>query len=155
MAYSGRFHPRNQKKYYGDVSNIWYRSLWERKVMEWFDDNENVVEWSNEELIIPYISPLDNKYHRYFPDFVAKIKGKDGSIKRFVIEIKPEKQTKPPVKPKKVTRSFINEVATWGVNEAKFKAAKEFCADRGWHFEIITERELKIPDGKSNRKSKG
>jgi hypothetical protein len=123
--------------------------------MEWFDDNENVVEWSNEELIIPYISPLDNKYHRYFPDFVAKIKGKDGSIKRFVIEIKPEKQTKPPVKPKKVTRSFINEVATWGVNEAKFKAAREFCADRGWHFEIITERELKIPDGKSNRKSKG
>jgi len=155
MAYSGRFHPRNQKKYYGDVSNIWYRSLWERKVMEWFDDNENVIEWSNEELIIPYISPLDNKYHRYFPDFVAKIKGKDGSVKKFVIEVKPEKQTRQPEKPKKVTRRFINEVATWGVNEAKFKAAKEFCADRGWHFEIITERELRIPDGKSNRKSKG
>ena len=154
MAYSGRFYPKNPKKYYGDVSNIWYRSLWERQVMEWFDTNPTVTEWSNEELIIPYLSPLDNKYHRYFPDFVAKIQSKDGKTRKFVIEVKPEKQTKPPEKPKKVTKKFINEVATWGVNEAKFKAAREFCADRGWGFEILTEKELNISYGKPNRHSK-
>jgi TnsA endonuclease N terminal len=143
-SYSGRYSPINPQKYRGDASNIWYRSLWERKTMDWLDRNSAVVEWSSEELIIPYISPLDNKYHRYFPDFVAKIRTNDGTLRKFVIEIKPEKQTKPPEKPKKVTKRFINEVATWGVNEAKFKAAKEFCADRGWEFKVLTEKELNI-----------
>lgn len=143
-TYSGRYFPINPKKYRGDVSNIWYRSLWERKTMDWLDRNEFVIEWSSEEFIIPYISPLDNKYHRYFPDFVAKIKTKDGSVKKFVIEVKPEKQTRPPEKPKKVTRKFISEVATWGVNEAKFRAAMNYCLDRGWEFKILTEKELNI-----------
>ena len=112
--------------------------------MDWLDRNSNVLEWSSEELIIPYLSPIDNKYHRYFPDFVAKIKGKDGKARKFVIEVKPEKQTKPPVKPKKVTKSVINEIATWGINEAKWDAALSFCQDRGWEFKIITEKELNI-----------
>jgi TnsA endonuclease N terminal len=144
MAYSGRFFPTNPKKYRGDVTNIWYRSLWERKAMDWFDRNESILEWSSEELIIPYISPLDNKYHRYFPDFVIKAKARDGSIKKFVIEVKPEKQTKPPEKAKRATKRVITEIATWGVNEAKWKAATEFCLDRGWQFKIITEKELNI-----------
>ena len=144
MAYSGRFHPKNPKKYVGDVSNIWYRSLWERKTMVWLDEHVSVLEWSSEELIIPYLSPLDNKYHRYFPDFVAKVKTKEGNIVKYVIEIKPASQTKPPERKKKVTKRFINEVATWGVNEAKWKAAGEFCADRGWEFKILTEKELQI-----------
>lgn len=144
MAYSGRFFPKNPKKYAGDVTSIWYRSLWERKAMNWFDLNENVLEWSSEELIIPYLSPIDNKYHRYFPDFVAKIRSRDGSIQKFVIEVKPEKQTKPPPKAKKVTKRVITEIATWGINEAKWKAATELCLDRGWSFKLITEKELNI-----------
>lgn len=144
MAYSGKFFPKNPKKYRGDVNNIWYRSLWERKAMDWFDSNASVLEWSSEELIIPYISPLDNKYHRYFPDFVAQVKTRDGDLKRYVIEVKPEKQTKPPEKAKRVTKRIINEIATWGVNEAKWKAATDFCSDRGWIFKIITEKELNI-----------
>lgn len=151
MAYSGRFFPKNPSKYRGDPTNIWYRSLWERKVMEWFDLNENVIDWSSEELIIPYLSPVDNKYHRYFPDFVAKFRTKSGSEKRYVIEVKPEKQTKPPEKRKKITRRYLSEIATWGVNEAKFKAAKEFCADRGWEFQILTEKELNLNNGKTTR----
>jgi TnsA endonuclease N terminal len=143
MAYSGRFFPKNPQKYRGDVTNIWYRSLWERKAMDWFDTQPSVIEWSSEELIIPYISPMDNKYHRYFPDFVAKIKTTAGD-KRFVIEVKPEKQTKPPIKSKRVTKKLISEIATWGVNEAKWKAANDFCLDRGWEFKIITEHELNI-----------
>ena len=31
---------------------------------------------------------------------------------------------------------------TYGVNEAKWKAAREFCQDKGWEFRIITEAEL-------------
>lgn len=141
MAYSGRFFPKNPNKYRGDVTNIWYRSLWERRTMDWLDTKDFVVEWSSEELVIPYISPMDNKYHRYFPDFVAKIKTREG-IKKFVIEVKPEKQTKPPEKGKRATKKLITEIATWGVNEAKWKAALEFCRDRGWEFRILTEKEI-------------
>lgn len=144
MAYSGRFYPKNSKKYKGDPSNIWYRSLWERKAMEWFDLNDSIVEWSSEEIFIPYVSPIDNKYHRYFPDFVIKVKKKDGAFQTIMVEVKPEKQTKPPVKRKKITKGYLAEVATWGVNEAKFKAAQEFCDDRKWQFKILTEKELNI-----------
>jgi hypothetical protein len=142
MAYSGRFSPQNPAKYKGDPSNIWYRSLWERKAMVWFDTNENVLQWSSEEFFIPYLSPLDNKYHRYFPDFLIKVKKRDGGIQSILVEVKPEKQTKPPEKKKKVTKGYITEIATWGVNEAKWKAAREYCADRSWEFKIVTENEL-------------
>lgn len=145
MAYSGKYFPENPKKYRGDVNNIVYRSLWERKAMVWFDQNPNVLEWSSEEVVIPYISPLDNRVHRYFPDFLIRAKARDGSIKTILIEVKPKAQTEPPVNKKtKVTRRFINEIATWGVNDAKWKAAREFCADRMWEFQIITEKELNI-----------
>jgi hypothetical protein len=50
----------------------------------------------------------------------------------------------PPKKKDKITRSYITEVKTWGVNEAKWKAALEFCKDRGWSFHIFTEKELGI-----------
>jgi hypothetical protein len=142
MAYSGRYHPKNPSKYAGDPASIWYRSLWERRVMTWLDDDPNVLEWSSEELVIPYISPMDNRVHRYFPDFSVKVRSKSGEIKKMVVEVKPEKQTKPPVKKKKVTRGYITEIATWGVNEAKWKAATDYCLDRGWEFKIITEKEI-------------
>ena len=73
MAYSGKFSPKNTNKYLGDPTNIWYRSLWERRVMTHLDINSNVIEWSNEEIIIPYLSPIDNRWHRYFPDFFARV----------------------------------------------------------------------------------
>ena len=142
MAYTGRFTPQNPSKYKGDPSNIWYRSLWERKAMVWFDSNENVIQWSSEEFFIPYLSPMDNKYHRYFPDFLIKVRRRDGETQTILVEVKPEKQTKPPEKKKKVTKGYLTEIATWGINEAKWKAAREFCADRKWEFKVITEKEL-------------
>jgi hypothetical protein len=142
MAYSGRYTPQNPSKYKGDPSNIWYRSLWERKAMVWFDCNENVIQWSSEEFFIPYLSPMDNKYHRYFPDFLIKVRRRDGEVQTILVEVKPEKQTKPPEKKKKVTKGYLTEIATWGINEAKWKAAREFCADRKWEFKVVTEKEL-------------
>jgi hypothetical protein len=142
MAYSGKFTPDNPQKYIGDYKNIIYRSSWECKLMSWLDKNPNIISWCSEELIIPYVSPADGKVHRYFPDFVVKIKTKDGSIKTMVVEVKPKKQTKEPEKQKRMTKQYIQEVVTWGVNQAKWKAATEYCLDRGWEFRVITEVDL-------------
>ena len=96
MAYKGRYTPKNPKKYRGDYHNIIYRSLWERKFMVYCDNSDNILEWGSEEIIIPYLSPWDGKIHRYFPDFYIKVKQSSGGIKKFIIEVKPKNQTRPP-----------------------------------------------------------
>jgi len=144
MSYKGRFRPSNYLKYKGDPTNIVYRSLWELKFMNWCDKNENILEWGSEEIVIPYISPVDNRVHRYFPDFYVKTRTRSGGTERFVVEVKPAKQTVPPKKTKKNSKVYLNEVKTYAVNEAKWKAAREFCADRRLKFKIITEKELGI-----------
>lgn len=144
MAYSGKFSPRNTKKYLGDPTNIWYRSLWERRVMVHLDGNPNVIGWSNEEIVIPYLSPVDGKWHRYFPDFFVRIRNKTGLTESMILEVKPKSQSVPPKIQKKVTKRYIREVTTYGINEAKWKAADEYCKDRRWKFMIITEEELGI-----------
>ncbi len=143
MSYKGRFIPKNPKKYAGDASDIIWRSTWERKVMDWLDQSESVVYWSSEELVIRYYNPIDNKIHRYFPDFIVKVKRKDGTVMTHVLEVKPEYQTKEPVRKKK-TQKFINEYVTYTINQSKWKAATEFCKDRGWEFRILTEKNLGI-----------
>ncbi len=144
MAYSGKFSPKNTNKYLGDPTNIWYRSLWERRVMVHLDTNSSVIEWSNEEIVIPYLSPVDNRWHRYFPDFFVKIKNRQGLVESMILEVKPKSQAQPPVKKSKITRRYITEVMNWGVNEAKWKAAVEYCKDRQWVFKVITEEDIGI-----------
>ena len=102
MAYKGRYKPLNPKKYKGDSSQVIYRSLWERKLMVYCDYTDAILEWGSEEIIIPYRSPWDCRIHRYFPDFYIKVKQSSGAIKKFIIEVKPKYQTKPPVKNPKV-----------------------------------------------------
>lgn len=111
-------------------------------MMSWLDNEDSIISWASEELIIPYVSPVDGKYHRYFPDFLVKVKTKDGKTKTMLIEVKPKYQTIPPVQPTRKTRRFITEVMTYGVNQAKWKAAEEYCLDRGWYFRVITEDDL-------------
>jgi len=142
MAYTGQFRPRNPKKYIGDSNNIIYRSTWECKVMSWLDLNDNIISWASEEVIIPYISPVYNRYHRYFPDFLVKVKTREGTTKTMMLEVKPKKQTRPPEPQKRKTKQYINEVVTWGINQSKWKAAEEYCLDRGWEFKILTEDHL-------------
>ena len=144
MAYSGRFSPKNTNKYLGDPTNIWYRSLWERRVMVYLDENSNVVEWSNEEIVIPYLSPVDGRVHRYFPDFFVRTRNKMGMLEGTIIEVKPSTQAAPPKQKKRITKQYINEVMTYGINEAKWKAANEYCKDRGWKFVVVTEKDLGI-----------
>ena len=145
MAYSGKYSPSNPKKYRGNPSKVIYRSLWERKLMVYCDMNDKILEWGSEEIIIPYVSPWDNRMHRYFPDFYMKVRQADGSIKRFIVEVKPKYQCKPPdANPKRKTRQWLSSVKTWTVNEAKWKSANEFCLDHGMEFKILTEDHLNI-----------
>jgi hypothetical protein len=139
MAYSGRFKPTNPEKYIGDHTNIIYRSSWECRVMSWLDKNSDILSWGSEELIIPYKSPVDGRFHRYFPDFIVKTRNKT-----LIIEVKPERETKEPKPRKRVTKQYLQEVMTYGVNQSKWKAAEEYCLDRGWEFKVITEKHLGI-----------
>jgi len=142
----GRFRPQKPEKYKGDPTKIVYRSSYELKFMQYCDLTESVNEWRSEEFFIPYISPLDNKVHRYFPDFFVKYKDKNGNNRTLVVEIKPEKDLKMPEQnPKRKTKSWAYRVKTWAVNQAKWKAAREFCEDRKYEFRILTEKELGIP----------
>ena len=144
MSYKGKYYPSYPRKYKGDPTNIIYRSLWERKFMVYCDKNDNILEWASEEIAIPYRSPIDNRVHRYFPDFYMKVRERGGKVRRYVIEVKPAKQTKPPVKPKRQTKGYIREAYEYAKNQAKWKMAREFCADRQWEFKVVTEKELGI-----------
>ena len=145
MSYKGFFKPKNPIKYKGDPTNIVYRSLWEFKLMTYLDVHPEVVEWSSEEFCVPYKSPVDGRIHRYFPDFKVKKKTAAG-FETVVIEVKPRAQVIPPVPnaTKKPTKRYIREVMTYGINDAKWKAARKFCEDRKWKFMIMTEIELGI-----------
>ena len=145
MAYKGKYYPSFPKKYKGDPTNIIYRSLWERKFMVYCDKNNKILEWGSEEIALPYISPQDNRIHRYFPDFYIKVRQKDGGLKKFIIEVKPKIQCSPPNKtPKKKTKRWYNEVKTWGVNEAKWKSATKWCEANDMQFQILNEDHLDI-----------
>lgn len=139
MTYKGRFTPQNPAKYSGDVSNIVYRSLWERQLFRWLDTQSTVVRWSSEEVVIPYVCKTDGKAHRYFVDI--KMTLKDG--RTFLIEVKPKKETLPPKTPERKTKRFITEVMTYAKNQSKWEAATEYAADRGWRFEVWTEDTLR------------
>ena len=144
MSYKGKYQPSYPKKYKGDHTNIVYRSLWERKFMVYCDKNENILEWGSEEVVVPYRSPIDNRYHRYFPDFYIKVKESTGKITKMIVEIKPYKQCIEPKVQKKKTKGYIYEVMEYAKNQAKWSAAKEWCLDRGYEFKVLTENELGI-----------
>ena len=145
MAYSGKYQPSFPKKYKGDPTNIIYRSLWERKFMRYCDLNESVYQWQSEEIIIPYKSPIDNRIHRYFPDFFIKYTDRNGKKRSVVIEVKPKRQLKMPDKnPRKRTKAWAHDVHNWVINQAKWKAAEEYCADRQYEFKIMTEDDLGV-----------
>ena len=142
--YQGKYVPRNPQKYQGDPTDIIFRSSWERKFMVWCDSNSAVIKWSSETTVIPYICPTDNRMHRYFVDFKIQVRDKDGNVKTYLVEIKPDVQTRPPATPKRKTKRYLTEVMTWGKNDAKWRYAREYCKDRGIEFVILTEKHLGV-----------
>jgi hypothetical protein len=137
-SYKGLYKPTNPKKYVGDTKMIVYRSLLERRFMRYCDLNEDILFWASEELPVRYYSPLDKKWHRYFPDFVVKTVNNH----KYMIEIKPSRQVGKPKPPKKKTKSYMRESFEYIKNQAKWSAAREYCSDNGMEFKIITEKDL-------------
>jgi hypothetical protein len=138
----GIFKPKNLKKYIGQQP-IRYLSAWELKFFRWADDNPNVVEWASEAVIIPYVSPLDQRVHRYYTDGIIAIK-EGNFIKKYIIEIKPKAQTTLPTKGRKRMSTMVYETARFAQNQAKWDAAKKWCDKHGYSFLILTEKELGI-----------
>lgn len=142
--HQGFFKPRNPEKYIGDPSNIIYRSSWELKFMQWCDRNPSILRYGSEEFSIPYYNPVKQRICRYFPDFIMEVLEINGKKQKYVIEIKPKRQTLPPVQGKKKTKTYLNEINTYAVNQSKWKSVQEWCDDHMIKFEIITEDHLQI-----------
>ena len=144
MSYKGKFRPKNRHKIIGDPDNIVFRSLLERSYMKYFDSNESVIRWASEELRIPYLSPVDKKMHRYFPDFYVEVKNKDGNIDKYIIEIKPDSQLREPKPPntEKQKKRYVKEYATWMINNAKWDAAKQLCEQNDITFKTWSEKTI-------------
>lgn len=134
--------PKNPEKYAGDPKNIITRSSWETKTMNFLDGNVNVLMWASEEFNIKYVSPLDNKVHRYFCDFLAKMRLRDGSTRTYLIEVKPNKECSVPTTKNK--KQFLIEMQTYLVNQAKWEAARAFCTQKGLTFLVLDEYDIGI-----------
>ena len=143
MFHKRKYKPLHPEKYAGDPTCIILRSSWESRFASWCDRTPSVVSWKSEEIVIPYRSPIDDRFHRYFIDFSVSVREKDTNILRtYLVEIKPESQTKPPKFSGRQTRSYLTECNTFLVNQAKWKAATEYALDRGLKFVILTEKHL-------------
>lgn len=146
MPWQGKFRPKNPKKYVGDVEGIVYRSSLELRLMKHLDEHPDVLQWNSEEVVIPYVKPTDDRVHRYFVDMAAQIRDRHGNIKTYLIEVKPKAQCYPPPKPKtkKQNARYLGEMVTYAVNQAKWKAATEFCKKQGWEFTVMTDEHLRF-----------
>jgi len=144
MFHKRKFTPRNPEKYIGNVTNIIMRSSWETRFAAWCDRNPQVIKWQSEETVVLYRCPTDNKVHRYYIDFRIQVRKKDNTLMTYLVEIKPEEQTKAPIFPGKRTKRYLTESFYFIKNQAKWKAAKSYAQDRGWEFIILTEKHLGI-----------
>lgn len=138
----GFFKPVNPQKYAGDVNQIVWRSGWELRFMRWVDGNPSVLTWASEGIVIPYFSAIDQKHHRYFVDFLIKVKKADGTVKNYLIEIKPDEQTRPPTKTK--SRYYQSQCLEYVKNQEKWKAATTWAASHDCEFIVMTEYTLGI-----------
>lgn len=139
MAYKGKYKIKNPDKYAGNPNTVVYRSLWERNVFRWCENNPKVKLWNSEEVVVPYKSTVDKKLHRYYVDLLIQMDNK----KTYLIEIKPKNQTEPPKKRSRKTRKYINEQLTFIKNNDKWEAADQFAKHKGWTFQVWTEETLK------------
>ena len=138
-----QFRPENPKKYIGDITKIVSRSSWETKMFRWCDNNPSVIRWNSEDIVIPYFSSADEKMRRYHIDVYAAIKMADGTIKQYLIEIKPNSQTKKPImRGRKKKETYLKECYTFQVNSDKWEHAKSWAKQNGMEFIIMDEFDL-------------
>jgi len=140
--HQGYFQPRNPEKYLGRDAIV-YRSGLELKFFRFLDTSPNVIKWNSEQVKIAYFDSLKKKNRTYYVDNLVFIKEGD-HIKRYLIEVKPSKQTKPPKESnRKKKSSLLFEQVAWRNNCDKWDSAIKFAKKHGMEFKIITEKELK------------
>lgn len=140
----GKYKVKNKEKYVANLNECEYRSRWELRYMKYLDSNPKVLEWGSENIIIPYYNPVEKKMRRYFVDFYVKVVSKSGNFKKYIIEIKPSEQCRPPKKPSRETPKYKNSLRAYIRNQAKWRAARKWAEKRDWEFIVITEKELGI-----------
>lgn len=137
----GFFRPKNPQKYQGDPTDIVFRSSWEKIAFKMLDEHPACIAWGSETVIVPYISPVDLKHHRYFVDLKATFKYPDGSTKTYLIEIKPAAQRVPP-KASRNRQRLVEQTETYLINQAKWEAATKFAKKYGYEFKVMDEYDL-------------
>lgn len=136
----GYYTPKNPSKYIGDINKIRYMSSWELTTHRFFDNNQRVIRWGSEVIIIPYLKPTDNRIHRYIVDYYVEYINVHGEIVTELIEVKPLKDTRVSRSRNPSTRLYEN--LTTAVNYAKWQAATQFASQRGWKFRIVSENSI-------------
>ena len=130
----GYINPNSCKKLFESVKNqpIIYRSSWEKRFISWCESCKKVKYWGSECICIKYHNPIDQKQHRYYPDFVVQLE--DGTV--MIVEIKPKNQTQIP----DCENSWATK--TYAVNSAKWSEIKKRCEETGYKFCILTEKTI-------------
>jgi TnsA endonuclease N terminal len=140
-----KWKPKNPHKYVGNVNEIYTRSSWETMYMNHLDEQDNVILWASEEIKIKYVSPVDLQIHTYYPDFLVRMKTRNGEHKTYLIEIKPNIERFAPLPPKnRNSRKFLERLNTYNVNKAKWEAAEIYCSKQGITFLVLDEYDLGI-----------
>jgi hypothetical protein len=143
--YSGYYQIVNKEKYIGTKPPM-YRSSWEARVCKFLDENVNVIRWGFEVITIPYKFDIDGRVHNYITDFYAEIKDKQGKITKYILEIKPQKQTVKPIPPKinngKAMKRYMYEARQYVMNQNKWQAVTSYCNSSGITFKILTESNI-------------
>ena len=101
--------------------------------MKFFDSRPEFIHWNSEAVVIPYLSPADNKVHRYFPDFFIEYVDKNGSTQKEIVEVKPLHESD------EAFAKHDRAKESLAVNNAKWKSAAIYCQSRGLRFRVITE----------------
>lgn len=138
----GYFIPSNKDKYNGHTP-IRYMSSWELKLMMWLDKCSGVINWKSESTILNYIDPITKKIKRYMVDFNMTVKDRNNNIKKYLLEVKPYKETQPPTTHgNKKKNTLLYEQLTYARNLEKWKVATDYAKKHGMEFMLLTEKQL-------------
>ena len=140
----GYYEPVYPDKYKTNTKQIIFRSSWEFKLCKWLDLTPEVIEWASEPVSIKYFYTLDNNIHTYYPDFYFAYKKEDGTIIKYIVEVKPTSQLQKPEEPKRKTQNAIKNynylMEAFIKNTCKRHYAKKWCEENGYKFVYVTEK---------------
>lgn len=106
-----------------------YESSLERDLMELLRFDGGIEKFVPQPLTIDYLDE-NGKARRYTPDGLIYFKPDDaGAVSPLLVEVK-------------YRADFRND---WRNLIRKFRAAKAFCRDHYWQFEVFTEKEIRTP----------